>query len=150
MRLVCKRFDEACIIGIKISCDHELPLLIKTCNLALERDFDEKTIESFKNARDSKLGHQNTITKAVEEAPKKCGAGLWKSYKDIARCLKPNPLLTKPIFCVMQFKHTLPDVSNLDFRDFNDTSKLWLKVRSQLKKNNFVSELKDFDVKRVT
>ena len=77
-------------------------------------------------------------------------SNLFKKYQDIARLSKPNPLITKPIFCVMALKGTLVFTPSTNWNNIEDLNGIWAKNKNQIKKPGFLTDLHNFDIRSVT
>jgi len=57
----------------------------------------------------------------------------------------------KPIYCVYVLKHTLPKLEKgFNWHRMEDLCKLWLLTRKQLRNKNFIKDLSQFDISKVT
>ena len=66
---------------------------------------------------------------------------LFAKYKEIANLRAPNHLISKPIMAAMIFSGDCSLPKGFDTLDFDALTKLWQKVKHQLKNKDFLKKL---------
>lgn len=65
---------------------------------------------------------------------------------------KPNHLIEKPIIAVFIILNKFPKLKAkqpLDYMNKQDIDSVWVKIKDQLKDQNFLKQLETFDIRKV-
>ena len=79
--------------------------------------------------REEEMSINLMLKKFIEDSTKP-SSNTFKKFTEITYLVKPNHLLTKPIFACMILKQTLPDAYKIEnWKDYNELHKLWAKSK---------------------
>ena len=106
-RRVSSLFDEACLIGLTIVSEHDLVDTIDRCAYVIQANFSKEHLKEHEELRQREMSINRELEKSLGEAVQ-TRSNLYKHYKEHARLLNPIFIITKPIFCSMVLRHSLP------------------------------------------
>jgi arsenate reductase-like glutaredoxin family protein len=148
LRLVSRTFDDAVFIGLNCSFD-ELTLQADRFQYLLDTDFDEKTKREHGELSKKELIINKNLRFFLSQA--KLADNLFKNHLEIAKLLRPNHLIEKPVIATLiLLKRCPPMKAAVDFLNKSDIDEVWIKCRKELKSKEFIKLLEKFDIRRVT
>ena len=105
-----KKFDSACLIGLKILAEYELKIVIDKCSFSIDQNFSSSKYEEYKNLREEKLQINIDLRNFLIEATIIRGNNSFKTYKDVAKLNNPNFLISKPIISTLALRNSLGEL----------------------------------------
>ena len=147
-RLVCKFWCHAICYGWKLQII-EYQYAIENTIKSIPHIFDENTIQMHKEL----VSTEQCINDDLAAYLDNLGQGSWllSNFKQMSYMVKPNAVIQKPFYAAyVLLGYKLPAVTNsTNFDNKEELDQIWGRLRKWLKKKDFISQMKNFDVKTV-